>query len=141
MQYGAKADGITDDAPAFAAAINAAGSSGVVYAPAGTYNLIGGHTIGGDLNCNISLPSGVSLRGDGPGQTVLIGSGTTSCNVVGAVGASGICVTDMTIRADAAVVTQRCRTQSSSRAAATLSSRASTPRTSTWPSPCTAASR
>ncbi len=101
MNYGAKADGVSDDAAAFAAAIKAAGTSGTVYAPSGTYNLVGDRVLGGDLDCNIALTSGLTLRGDGIGKTVLVGNGTTSCNIVGAVDVSNVSVADMTIRADA----------------------------------------
>lgn len=53
--YGAKADGSTDDTAALQAALNAAGGAGggTVYAPAGIYR----------LNGSLSVPAGVELRG------------------------------------------------------------------------------
>jgi parallel beta-helix repeat protein len=98
LDFGAKGDGITDNAAAFNAAIKAA-NGGPVYVPAGTYNLVDGTVLGGDLDCNVALISGTTLYGDGAGKTILIGSGTTSCNVIGAVGASNLTVRDMTVEA------------------------------------------
>lgn len=54
--FGAKADGASDDTAAFQAALDAAGGNGggVVFAPAGTYR----------LNGHLNVPTGVTLRGD-----------------------------------------------------------------------------
>ncbi len=59
QEYGAKADGITDDSVAFQNAINAVYNSGgsgggVIFVPAGNYAFY----------TNLSLPTGVSLHGD-----------------------------------------------------------------------------
>lgn len=53
--YGAEGDGVTNDYAAIAAAITAAGSSGVVYFPAGTYM----------TGSQITQPGGVYFEGDG----------------------------------------------------------------------------
>ncbi|MFD2328238.1 S-layer homology domain-containing protein [Cohnella sp. GCM10020058] len=56
LDFGAKADGASDDTAAFQAALDAAGGNGggVVFAPAGTYRLDG----------HLNVPTGVTLRGD-----------------------------------------------------------------------------
>jgi autotransporter-associated beta strand protein len=59
LEYGARADGITDDTVAFQNALNAAGNAGgvgggVVYVPAGTYAFYN----------NLTIPMGVTLQGD-----------------------------------------------------------------------------
>ncbi len=68
LDFGAKADGKTDDAAAFQAALDAAaGKGGIVFAPAGTYVIAGA----------LSVPQGVMLRGvwDAPHHAD-IGKGT-----------------------------------------------------------------
>lgn len=66
--YGAVGDKITDDTPAFQAALDAAGTAGggTVYVPAGWYN----------ITSHLSVPSGVDLRGiwDIPHHTVSQGT-------------------------------------------------------------------
>lgn len=52
-QRGAKADGTTDDTAAIQAALNAAGTGGTVYLPAGTYA----------TSAPLTVPPGVTLRG------------------------------------------------------------------------------
>lgn len=54
--YGAKADGVTDDTSAVQQALDAAGSAGggVVFMPAGVYKIAG----------HLLIPTGVTLRGD-----------------------------------------------------------------------------
>jgi len=60
--HGATGDGITDDTAAFLAALEAAADSGgVVHVPSGTFV----------ITDKLTLPSGVVLSGDGPGQTTL----------------------------------------------------------------------
>jgi len=59
QQYGAKADGITDDTMAFQNALNAVGNSGgvgggVVYVPSGNYAFYN----------SLTIPTGVTLQGD-----------------------------------------------------------------------------
>lgn len=60
MRYGAKADGVTDDTQAFMKAIDKAAKKqgSTVYAPLGTYLISG----------TITVPLGVTLKGDYPGQ-------------------------------------------------------------------------
>ena len=56
MDYGAKADGVTDDTTAVLKAMKAAvAAGGVVYCPAGTYKIAG----------QLTIPDGVSIYGDG----------------------------------------------------------------------------
>ncbi|WP_214626509.1 S-layer homology domain-containing protein [Paenibacillus agaridevorans] len=56
MAFGAKADGVTDDGPAFRTAMNKASKDGgaVVFVPAGRYKIEG----------TLNIPKGVTLRGD-----------------------------------------------------------------------------
>src|SRR6187549_93787 len=54
--FGAFGDGVHDDAPAIQNAINACGSGGVVFIPAGTYR----------LNSQLQISKGITLRGAGP---------------------------------------------------------------------------
>ena len=101
MDYGARADGVSDDAAAINAAIDAcaAAGGGTVYLPAGTYKLVQGTTIGSvrPLHCNIPVPSGVTVQGAGIGQTILKGEGISSCSVFGAVLQTNIGVKDLSI--------------------------------------------
>ena len=91
----------TSDAAAYIqAALNGAPSGSTVQLPAGTFSLVADHVIGGDLDCNLNVPDGVTIKGAGIGQTVLVGNGSTSCNVVAAVHASGITVTNCTASSD-----------------------------------------
>jgi len=59
--FGAFGDGVHDDAPAIQNAINACGSGGVVFIPAGTYR----------LNSQLQISKGITLRGAGPTSTLL----------------------------------------------------------------------
>lgn len=59
--FGARADGVTDDSTAIQNAINACPVGQVVYLPAGTYR----------LNRQLQLAKGVVLRGAGPSATKL----------------------------------------------------------------------
>lgn len=88
MDYGAVADGVTDDHGAIAAAINAlGGSAGVVFLPTGVYL----------LNSTFSLPAGTVLRGEGSDATFLkfdlSSSGYTCINVGGSAPGSFVNVT------------------------------------------------
>ena len=58
LDYGAKGDGTTNDTSAIQAALNSGGK--MVYVPAGTYK----------LDSNLSVPQGVSIKGDGQGSTI-----------------------------------------------------------------------
>ena len=89
-----------DAAASIQAALDAAPSGSTVQLPAGTFSLVADHVIGGDLDCNLNIPNGVTLKGAGIGQTVLVGNGSISCNVVGAWDARNIAVSDLTIKAD-----------------------------------------
>ena len=95
MDCGARGDGVTDDTPAFRAALS---KSMCLYVPAGTYRIDG----------LLVHDPGVTIRGDGPGQTVLLDSGgptlqfdgsrcfvayTTEC-----AGSADCCLQDLTLR-------------------------------------------
>ncbi|HUD03818.1 MAG TPA: dockerin type I domain-containing protein [Patescibacteria group bacterium] len=74
----------------------------VIVIPEGTYTLTQGQVQwpGGDLYCNLVIPSGVTLKGSGVGKTILVGGGTTSTNVIGSVSTTNIAISDMTIMVD-----------------------------------------
>lgn len=63
--YNARGDGVTDNTAAIQNAINACPSNQVVYLPAGNYR----------VNSQITIPSksNWTLRGDGPGKTIITG--------------------------------------------------------------------
>jgi len=78
--FGAKGDGITDDAPAIDAAIAAMGYGGEIFFPEGVYK----------CNSSITVPpvsagqSGIIFRGIGPGSSIQPGAAMTSLfNVTG----------------------------------------------------------
>ncbi|MBD3418491.1 MAG: dockerin [Chitinivibrionales bacterium] len=76
MDFGAEADGTTDDHDAFAAAIASLPSrGGVVFIPAGTYN----------IGSTINLSSGIILRGAGSDKTKLLFSMANSSPCIEAV--------------------------------------------------------
>jgi len=86
--FGAKADGRTDDSAAFAAALAAAVKTGggIVYAPAGRYL----------FEHNIDIPNGITLRGDWTSpQEGGLGKGTILEVVVGRGEADGAPFMDM----------------------------------------------
>lgn len=60
--YGAKADGVTDDTAAIQRAIDACPTGGTVSFPAGTYA----------INSTVYLRSGITITGAGTNQTVLV---------------------------------------------------------------------
>lgn len=65
--YSAVGDGVHDDTSAIQSALNACPSNQVVYVPAGTYR----------VSSVLTIPRSISLRGDGPGRTIIDGySGT-----------------------------------------------------------------
>jgi hypothetical protein len=75
----------------------------VIVVPEGTFTLTQGQVqySGSDLYCNLVVPSGVTLKGSGIGKTILVGAGTTSCNVIGSVRTTGIAISEMTVMVDA----------------------------------------
>lgn len=83
-QYGATGNGTTDDTVAIDSALTAAGSGGVVYFPAGTYL----------ISAALSVPSSVTLHGDGVNSTVIKQS-STSANAVTAVSSTALKIADM----------------------------------------------
>jgi hypothetical protein len=66
--YNAKGDGTTDDTAEIQAALDAAGTGGTVYLPAGTYRLTGQLVVG----------SGITLLGAGPTASVLQQTSTSA---------------------------------------------------------------
>ena len=59
--YSALGDGVRDDTSSIQAAMNACPSNQVVYIPAGRYRVSG----------VLTVPRGITVRGDGPGQTII----------------------------------------------------------------------
>lgn len=85
MDFGAAADGVTNDRTAVLDAITSLNNeSGVVYFPAGTYLIAS----------TVSIPSGVILRGDGADQTFIKfnmnGTAINGFNVAGSVNGTEI---------------------------------------------------
>jgi len=72
--YGAVGDGVTDDTAAVAAAIDDAGTGGIVYFPPGTYVL---------ANLTVTAAS-FTLMGCGPSVSILKATGTTLLNLTSA---------------------------------------------------------
>lgn len=74
LDYGAKADGRTDDAPAVQAAVNAArdAGGGTVYMPPGTYKFNQDQLVDGDLGASVELFDGVTIMGAGPDKTFVV---------------------------------------------------------------------
>ncbi|HUY77455.1 MAG TPA: glycosyl hydrolase family 28-related protein [Ktedonobacterales bacterium] len=113
--YGAVGNGIADDAPAFraaAAALLTAGG-GTLYVPAGTYLL--NSTIANPTYATIAsecfwLPTGTTLQGAGPTNTILkLGAGlpnqtylATNYRPSGGGGDEDICLRDVTLDGNAA---------------------------------------
>jgi len=96
MDYGAHADGVTDDSSYVQAAVDAAHAAGggTVYMPAGTYFFHRKVTLGGDtvdvdgknltglglMQVNVNVKSGVHIAGAGPGETfVTIDQNACAC--------------------------------------------------------------
>lgn len=76
MDYGAHADGTTDDMGHIQAAVDAAyaAGGGVVIAPAGSYALKSAAVINSDTQACVELLEGVTLRGAGQGLTTFLNS-------------------------------------------------------------------
>lgn len=84
--YGAKGDGIADDTAAITAALSAAGSSTVVFLPAGRYL----------VSATLTLRSGTQLRGVSAAATTLVATGNFNA-VVTASASSRCAVQDLSI--------------------------------------------
>jgi hypothetical protein len=103
MDYGAHGDGATDDHPHIQAAVDAcfAAGGGVVYMPAGTYYVYDGDDAyyGGTarMKLSITLKTGVTLRGDGVGQTIIRSAGWSGVSAIGAMEATDFGVEHLSI--------------------------------------------
>jgi hypothetical protein len=89
--YGAKGDGVTDDAQTIRNVIDkcATEGGGIVYIPSGTYKLVTGRDLPNTANAvmkvHIPLRSGCTVKGDGIGKTILLGNAPeTGLSVMGA---------------------------------------------------------
>jgi hypothetical protein len=76
LDYGAHRNGSTDDAPHIQAAVNAAyaAGGGNVYLPTGTYAITTGTDMPAQnpiMKCGVNVLAGVTVYGDGIGQTIL----------------------------------------------------------------------
>ena len=102
VSYGAKGDGVTDDAPAIQNAINAAKNAGggVVYLPAGTYRLYAARSVDADLGANLELFDGVTVKGAGPASTVVVAD-RDFASAFGAIRRNNLGVRDLTLTAGA----------------------------------------
>ena len=102
LDYGAKADGVTDDVAAVQAAVNAAGAAGggVVYMPPGTYRFYAGHGVDPNrgLGANIELFDGVAVKGAGADKTFVVAT-RQGASAFGALRKKNISVQDMDISA------------------------------------------
>jgi Pectate lyase superfamily protein len=80
MDYGAVADGATDDTDSVRAAVEAcyAAGGGTVYMPAGTYLFDTGYGVMAGLEANIELKSRVHVLGSGTGSTIIHGTNTNA---------------------------------------------------------------
>lgn len=91
LWFGAVADGTTDDAPALQLALDAAETigGGAVLIPAGSYGI--------GLNASLSVASGVSVIGDGPGATTLIVQRDTDVATFDLDGVTDVMIAGLTI--------------------------------------------
>jgi hypothetical protein len=108
LDYGAAADGVSDDVAAIkqAAAAAAAAGGGIVYLPAGTYLLSANEPIEHPTNSmqvHFVLPDHVTFRGAGMGRTVLRSTAPSYVSVFGSTGGSDLHVEDMTLTTDPAL--------------------------------------
>jgi hypothetical protein len=96
--FGARGDGVTDDAGAIQAAVNAARSAGggTVYLPAGAYRLYAARGIDPDLGANIELFDDVTVTGAGPSATTIVAARDWA-SAFGAIRRTNVGVRDLTI--------------------------------------------
>jgi hypothetical protein len=112
MDYGAKHDGVTDDAPAIMRAMLAARAAGggSVYLPAGTYRLDQGYDLPGtgttpenwhgvnqSIKVNVPVFTGCTVYGDGATKTILNNVNGDSRNTMGAVFQNNLCIHDLAV--------------------------------------------
>jgi len=97
--WGAKGDGVTNDTAAILAALTACGAAGggAVYLPAGTYLVNGnnGTAAGGSTSLVIPATGNLTIRGDGPNETIIKHAGG-NVNVLAA--GTGAAVPNVTVR-------------------------------------------
>jgi hypothetical protein len=98
MNYGAKADGVTDDAASVQKAVDAcyAAGGGIVYMPAGTYLVYYAQPANSDCSGNILLRSGVTLCGAGATSTIIKGTRPLG-NIIAASQKTNIGVRDLSV--------------------------------------------
>jgi hypothetical protein len=98
LNYGAKGNGVSDDAPAVQAAVNAARAAGggSVYLPAGTYRFYAARTLDPNLGANIELFDGVTVKGAGPNKTFVVAA-RSQASAFGAMRKKNISVQNMDI--------------------------------------------
>jgi len=92
--YGAKGDGVTDDAVAIQRTIDQAGSN-PVYLPTGTYI----------VKSTLSLRANLTLFGDGPASVIKMVGGTDKTRVVTGSHITNVTLRDFTVDANAASAT------------------------------------
>lgn len=85
-EYGATGDSVTDDTAAIQEAINAVSAGGVVYFPVGTYK----------ISSALVVSTGVTLRGAGDNETVIIQASTTA-NGISGIDVSFVTISDLRI--------------------------------------------
>lgn len=91
--FGALADGSTDDEAALQAAIDAAADvGGALLIPAGEYALA--------QDASLSVPSGMTILGDGPTATVIIIHKSSSEPTLALTGVTDVTVRDLGVRCD-----------------------------------------
>ena len=86
--YGAKGDGVTDDAAAFQATMNAASSGSTVFVPPATYR----------IGSTVKLKSGVTLWG--PGATLYMPAGSSTTVLLNVDGTSGTAIVGLRLSSD-----------------------------------------
>ena len=99
MDYGAKANGTTDDVAAVQTAVNAcaAAGGGTVYMPDGNYYFHAGHCANSDLGCCVELKTGVHILGESRSGTV-ISWDTGGASAIGATQNANIGIGNLTIQ-------------------------------------------